>query len=234
MLRDTIAQCAECYRTEKPLKEGDLPWINPSLKRLMLRNLENSRSRSRPIKVKPSSIMNDRMWWRMLETLPHSVPSPLLHFEYRYPYLDRDLVDFLLRIPREQLVRPGRRRSLMRRAMKDIVPFEILERRRKASLIRSPLATLQREETRIRSIFDGSFLSQCDLIDERTLLKSLSVINRGSDFKGWSAVTRAIAFEFWIQANQSNLSNLSSVNTADNIWHQQKGAEEIRTDDVAL
>jgi asparagine synthase (glutamine-hydrolysing) len=57
--------------------------------------------------------------------------SSALH-EVRYPYLDRDFLEFLYAIPREQLVRPGRRRCLMRRALVGIVPTEILERKRKA------------------------------------------------------------------------------------------------------
>jgi hypothetical protein len=37
-------------------------------------------------------------------------------YEFLYPFLDLDLVNFLLRVPTNQLLRPGRRRSLMRRA----------------------------------------------------------------------------------------------------------------------
>ena len=43
-------------------------------------------------------------------------------YEKRYPYLDRALLEFMYAIPREQLVRPGQRRSLMRRALVGIVP----------------------------------------------------------------------------------------------------------------
>jgi asparagine synthase (glutamine-hydrolysing) len=55
--------------------------------------------------------------------------------EVRYPYLDRDLLEFLYAIPREQIVRVGQRRSLMKRALVGIVPNEILQRRRKASAL---------------------------------------------------------------------------------------------------
>ena len=58
-------------------------------------------------------------------------------FEKRYPYLDRDLLEFMYTIPREQLVRPGQRRSLMRRALVGTVPDEILNRKRKAYVARS-------------------------------------------------------------------------------------------------
>ena len=60
-------------------------------------------------------------------------------YEQRYPYLDRDLMEFLFSIPREQLTRPGRRRSLMRRALTGLVPYEVLNRRRKGFVVRSTL-----------------------------------------------------------------------------------------------
>ena len=58
-------------------------------------------------------------------------------YEKRYPYLDRSLLEFMFAIPREQLVRPTQRRSLMRRALVGIVPDEILNRKTKAFVARS-------------------------------------------------------------------------------------------------
>ena len=51
--------------------------------------------------------------------------------EVRYPYYDRDFLEFMCGIPREQIVRIGQRRSLMKRALVGIVPDELLNRRRK-------------------------------------------------------------------------------------------------------
>src|SRR4029077_4900258 len=50
----------------------------------------------------------------------HPSAEPL--HETRYPFLDRDLLEFLFAVPRDQLVRPGQRRSLMRRALSGVVP----------------------------------------------------------------------------------------------------------------
>ena len=61
----------------------------------------------------------------------------------RYPYLDQNLMEFLLSIPAQQLLRPGQRRSLMRRALSALVPGEILSRRSKGSVARSALATIE-------------------------------------------------------------------------------------------
>ena len=51
--------------------------------------------------------------------------------EIRFPYFDRDFLEFMYAIPREQIVRVGQRRSLMKRALVGIVPDELLNRRRK-------------------------------------------------------------------------------------------------------
>ncbi|MGC1770680.1 MAG: asparagine synthase-related protein, partial [Candidatus Acidiferrales bacterium] len=45
-------------------------------------------------------------------------------------------------VPREQLVRPGQRRSLMRRALVGIVPDQLLSRKRKAFVARAPLLAI--------------------------------------------------------------------------------------------
>ena len=83
---------------------------------------------------------------RSLETLRRQLgcqsPPSEPPYEKRYPYLDRSLLEFILAIPREQLVRPGQRRSLMRRSLIDIVPAAILERKRKAYVVRSPIIGL--------------------------------------------------------------------------------------------
>src|SRR6185437_111277 len=60
--------------------------------------------------------------WELTNTAPGSVGCE----EKRYPYLDQSLVEFVLAIPQSQLLRPGERRSLMRRALANIVPSEIL------------------------------------------------------------------------------------------------------------
>ena len=62
----------------------------------------------------------------------HSRLTSELLCEVRYPYYDRDFLEFMFAIPREQIVRVGQRRSLMKRALAGIVPCELLNRRRRA------------------------------------------------------------------------------------------------------
>lgn len=54
--------------------------------------------------------------------------SAAVGIELRYPLLDKRLIEFCARVPADQHVRDGFRRSLMRRAMQGIVPHEVLWR----------------------------------------------------------------------------------------------------------
>jgi asparagine synthase (glutamine-hydrolysing) len=62
--------------------------------------------------------------------LSHWALQPKMLREIRFPYLDRDFLEFLYAIPREQIVGVGKRRFLMKRALAGIVPDDLLNRRR--------------------------------------------------------------------------------------------------------
>jgi len=52
------------------------------------------------------------------------------------------LVEFLTATPDEQLLRPGFRRCLVRRALANTVPPEVFNRRQKAAVARGPMSAL--------------------------------------------------------------------------------------------
>lgn len=94
-------------------------------------------------------------------------------YEKRYPYLDRDLLEFIFGIPREQLVRPGQRRSLMRRALAGVVPDEVLNRRRKAFVIRSPLQTLSLDFANLRKASQQIFAGNLGILSPVALRQAI-------------------------------------------------------------
>jgi asparagine synthase (glutamine-hydrolysing) len=123
--------------------------------------------------------------------------APLL-YEKRYPYLDRDLVEFLFAIPPDQLQRPGQRRSLMRRALAGIVPDEVLNRKRKAFLARQPLLDVRAHWSAYRELAENSILVDRRVIDRRRLLGSLEQANAGSMIPV-ALLAHAIVLEKWLQ-----------------------------------
>ena len=113
--------------------------------------------------------------------------------------LDKDLVDYLFSIPREQLLRPGRRRSLMRRALTGIVPPEILERRRKAYQLRAPLDAIGQAYLKLLDILVNSAIAELGFVDSGALLYGLKCSANGSA-EWYQPLLRAIAYELWLQA----------------------------------
>jgi len=116
----------------------------------------------------------------------------------RYPYLDRNLLEFLYSIPREQLVRPGQRRSLMRRALPGIVPDEILFRRRKAYVSRQPANLLAERSLELMAIVKSATSSQIDWIDSDALVMCMKTVQAG-DFQDYLPLIRTILFEVWFE-----------------------------------
>lgn len=127
-----------------------------------------------------------------------AVPHGLCFEEIRYPYVDRTLVEFLLAIPTDQLLRPGQRRSLMRRALVDIVPNEILFRRTKAFIVRSILVNFGINWHWLEKLFHNSLTAQYGYLDQQLLLKYLEKAKNG-DSQLLIPVLKAIYLEFWLQ-----------------------------------
>jgi asparagine synthase (glutamine-hydrolysing) len=175
------------------------PWIT-----FQCRQLVRELQLERPIlSYRPGTTASawdaSRSWWSIIDSLPGHFPYLRTRLEYRYPILDRDLVDFLLRVPASQLLRPGERRSLQRRALREILPPQILNRRRKAYVMRRPLVAIRSHVSDIQSLLTGSEIGKLSLVDERLLQIHLQQIQSGQSSE-WQSLMRAIQFELWLKS----------------------------------
>jgi len=132
---------------------------------------------------------------RQLATM--SLTSNYPH-ERRYPFLDRSLLEFIFAIPREQILRPGYRRSLLRRAMKGIVPAEVLERRRKAYASRGPRAAITTEWERVSSLCQNTICAQLLIIDDQKFQSAL-LESRNNDQSPLVQLMRTVILEAWLR-----------------------------------
>ena len=179
----------------------EIPWLTAKTRELCDHAIyELPVSDYRPLSTRPSAVDACQTWWHLLRTQPHLKPSEIYRYEYLYPYLDRDLVDFLLRVPQHQLAKPGRRRALMRSALVDIVPAQILERRRKAFLLKTPLAEVTSLAPRIISLVSGSVLVEQGYIERSTFQQSVADTISGRDLRWWALILRTINVETWLRA----------------------------------
>ncbi|MGB8064993.1 MAG: asparagine synthase-related protein [Candidatus Sulfotelmatobacter sp.] len=125
--------------------------------------------------------------------------APVQAFEEaRYPFLDQTLIEFLLSIPADQLLRPGERRSLMRRSLAGIVPQEILSRRTKQLGARTPVTILEKSWDELQSIFQRSLSSRLGYIHEAQLLKTICDARDGKSVS-LVRVLWTISLEYWLR-----------------------------------
>lgn len=152
----------------------------------------------------PSRIENGRTWWLIQETLPHLYPSYIKRYEYRYPFLDRDLNDFLFRIPREQLLRPGQKRSLQRRSLKALLPDEVFNRSRKAFASRGISLVLRSFEAHLNLVLASSVAIERGVINVERYRSAFH--NYANGIGGTNAVglMRLLHLESWIVSTLSN------------------------------
>jgi asparagine synthase (glutamine-hydrolysing) len=120
-------------------------------------------------------------------------------YEKRYPYLDRCLMEFMFAIPREQVVRPGQRRSLMRRAMTGLVPAEILNRRRKAFVVRAYLDAILSNRNRLMSMQDQLVSSSFGIVDARGFGFAMERVTDDPNFP-LVPLLRTLNIEFWLRS----------------------------------
>jgi asparagine synthase (glutamine-hydrolysing) len=118
--------------------------------------------------------------------------------EARYPYLDQDLIEFILSIPATQLLRPGERRSLMRRSLVGIVPREILSRGTKQVGARGPVMVLERHWDELQSIYQTPLSASLGYIHEAQLLKTICDARAGK-IVPLARVLWTISLEFWLR-----------------------------------
>jgi asparagine synthase (glutamine-hydrolysing) len=174
------------------------PWVDPHFLtrfRMAFAGYETRLSLSGP----PPSFQEHLSTLNCLRRqLACTAPSSKPLYERRYPYLDRDLLEFLYAIPQEQLVRPGQRRSLMRRALAGIVPAEILDRKRKAFVTRAPLAALSTGGAYLAALTNHMVSGSLGFVNPQLFFDALEKARLGQD-ANFVAIDRTLVMEAWLR-----------------------------------
>jgi asparagine synthase (glutamine-hydrolysing) len=137
-----------------------------------------------------------------LETLRRQLATKCLPtepaHEKRYPMLDRTLLEFLFAIPREQMVRPGYRRSLMRRSLAGIVPPELLQNKRKIYASRGPRVAISNEWPQLFPLTEHMVADRLGILNEQSFRDALIAI-RNSDRVPLVRLMRTVVLEAWLR-----------------------------------
>jgi len=134
----------------------------------------------------------------MANKLAKYTPPAAVLEEARYPYLDQTLIEFILSIPATQMLRPGERRSLMRRSLVGIVPQEILSRRTKQIGARGPVMVLEKYWNELQSVYQTPLSSGLGYVDEAQLLKTICDARAGKSVS-LVRVLWTISLEYWLR-----------------------------------
>jgi asparagine synthase (glutamine-hydrolysing) len=124
--------------------------------------------------------------------------------EYAFPFLDRDLVEFLMGVPGPVLTQHGVPKALLRRALSGVVPTTVLQRRTKGDFTADVNeATRVDYQTIIRMLGPDALVVQFGYVDVEKLRKGLAALEgvlggSASCVASWR-VTALVALELWLQ-----------------------------------
>lgn len=118
--------------------------------------------------------------------------------ETRYPFLDQSQVEFILSVPASQLLRPGERRSLMRRSLVGLVPHEILTRCTKQVATRGPVILLEKYWDELHSVYQAPISAILGYIDEARVLKTICDARTGKVVP-MVRLFWTISLEYWLR-----------------------------------
>ncbi|MGB8062254.1 MAG: asparagine synthase-related protein [Candidatus Sulfotelmatobacter sp.] len=185
-----------------PVQRRPAPWLEPSFIRRNYPALTGYQSRLKVFGPLPTFQENLNALNSLRRQMGCSALSCEPPYDMRYPFLDRDLLKFLYAVPREQILRPGQRRSLLRRALAGVVPDEILNRKRKAYVVRSALAAVSSGWESLAATNQEMISSVLEIVDQAGVLEALKDARRGYEVPV-VLLLRTIAIEAWLRALES-------------------------------
>ena len=196
-------------------------WCQPNLRTgLWLDKQFQTRMKlSRRMVLPPDPFGFERSSSRMQSSLVLFVVSAISAGNYRqgedieltYPFLHRPLVEYLMAIPHVQKLRPDETRSLMRRALRDLLPTEILSRKNKGAIDETIFRAFVREWPKIKSIFADARVSARGYVNPSALESLLNQVRHGGQVLG-GELLRIVSLEVWLRSVEHQYSLPSGLN----------------------
>lgn len=118
--------------------------------------------------------------------------------DVRYPFLDRALIEFALRLPPAMRAQPYARKWVLREAMRGVLPEVVRTRSGKATISSRIAWSLRRERTRIDDLLRDPVLGQLGCIDVDQLRRTLEN-ERGRGSPELTLLMVALSLETWLR-----------------------------------
>ncbi|HEX5876449.1 MAG TPA: asparagine synthase-related protein [Pyrinomonadaceae bacterium] len=120
-------------------------------------------------------------------------------FNKTYPFLHRPLVEFLMSIPFEQKLRRDETRSLMRRALKNIVPAKVLNRTNKGIVGETFCRGLADQWHVLKPMLADARVCQRGYVEAKLFRSALDLARHGRKIET-STLLKTIAIEIWLRS----------------------------------
>jgi asparagine synthase (glutamine-hydrolysing) len=115
--------------------------------------------------------------------------------QFSYPGTHRPLIEFLVAIPFEQRARPREGKSVLRRALRDLLPAELLYRtERRITIQPAAVGAAIRERVRIQETFTNCRASAYGYLDSEAILAACD------EAKPYPFVISLMPFEHWLRS----------------------------------
>jgi asparagine synthase (glutamine-hydrolysing) len=149
-----------------------------------------------------------------LQNLPHWLPlGPFQDdLEVRYPFLDRQLLEFSLQLPPERRVRPGAPKWILRAAMQGRLPEAIRTRRGKGHIGARAVWALRHEREQLQALTRDPILGQLGCIDPYRLRTALEAAWRGH-VPNTVLLLSVLALEMWLAVRYKRWAAVTSTIT---------------------
>ena len=148
--------------------------------------------------------------------------------DIRYPYYDRDLLEFMYAIPREQIVRVGQRRSLMKRALVDIVPDEILSRKKREAVPQESTKGSPKEPSQLPEIGQHIISGAIGIVAPDRFAEALQKARRNEDVC-MGSLNRTLTLESWLRHLTLQGVLAKSVSTKKQEYSSSVEAKELQS-----
>lgn len=207
--------------------KGDRPWFSDTLRRRA-----SGRAWNRPMSEQwESPSMQARSIYSEVRSARHVLGmeinnhlTSMYGLEPAYPFLDRDLVVFLMAIPGEVLTRGGVPKALLRAALRGVLPDAIALRRSKADFTHLVNTAVQRDFPQlVQYLVAGGQAIKQGYISEDVLKKSLERL--GDRILGptctvaWS-LSDLVGLEIWLRVFFAENGNIKDVSAGQNGRHK--------------
>jgi len=125
------------------------------------------------------------------------------NLEWRYPFLDRNLIEFAFSLPSEWRFGSGMSKRVLRESMKGVLPECVRMRRGKGGLQPDQHLSLQREREKLRSLFRDSILGELGCLLPANLTTAIETLGATENAAGFVKLYYASALELWLQSRQA-------------------------------